>query len=44
LPPVGGGHPEGLLKNYEGGGSGIVTLSQRLASLRGNDFEEPSGQ
>ena len=35
LPPVGGGHAEGWSpKNYEGGGSGIVTLRQALEKSR----------
>jgi penicillin-binding protein 1A len=35
LPPVGGGHAEGWSpKNYEGGGSGIVTLRQALENSR----------
>jgi penicillin-binding protein 1A len=35
LPPVGGGHAEAWSpKNYEGGGSGIVTLRQALENSR----------
>jgi membrane carboxypeptidase/penicillin-binding protein len=35
LPPVGGGHAEGWSpKNYEGGGSGIITLRQALENSR----------
>jgi 1A family penicillin-binding protein len=35
FPPIGGGHAEGWSpKNYEGGGSGIVTLRQALENSR----------
>jgi membrane carboxypeptidase/penicillin-binding protein len=35
FPPIGGGHGEGWSpKNYEGGGSGIITLRQALENSR----------